>query len=111
MKKKRKGHRKKDKTNLIKILHPMITPKVKQFIISPIVKFSKYKEFNRPKRGRCLFKKHTHTHTIDIHIKKRRREPNKVTENITNNTQKKIKNEPSAHRSERETIQMNKKEK
>jgi hypothetical protein len=46
-----------------------------------------------------LVKKNTHAHTIDIHVKKRERErereekeqPNKVTENITNNTQKKKK--------------------
>ena len=53
--------------------------KAMQIIISAIVGFSQYNEFNRPKRGRCLFKKHTHT--IDIHVKKEK-------ERETNNTQK-----------------------
>jgi hypothetical protein len=44
----------------------------------------------------CL--KNTHTHTIDIHVKKR--EPNKVTKNITNNTKKK--RTKQAHIGERE---------
>ena len=39
----------------------------------------KHGKFNRPKKGRCLLKKHTHT--IDIHVKKEEEEePNKVTE-------------------------------
>ena len=50
----------------------------------------------------CL-KKHTHTHAHDRYThKKEKKELNKVTENITNNTQKK--DEASAHRRERETI-------
>ena len=45
----------------------------------------RHRVFNRPKKGRCLLKKHTHT--IDIHIKKKN---NRVRWHriITNNTQK-----------------------
>ena len=53
--------------------------------------FTTDNEFNRPQRGRCLFKKHTHTSTRYTHKKGKRRsrsETRKGIQDITNNTRK-----------------------